>query len=195
MSKYWSAAALRLAPLAGVIALVTGTPMLAALIVEDRAPWPSALAQSTLAGLTCGVLSMLILATADAVSAARTAARFGLSLESAAAQLPSVRRLSADTPGVTAFQLADSALHAIRNAQTPVTFEVVELGHGRVSLTCESPSGHHIQVSIDITVVEGRAVAVITCRPTASRQRLDNAWSWAIGGALEPHVRAALNDG
>ncbi|MEH0419001.1 hypothetical protein [Streptomyces sp. B21-083] len=72
--------------------------------------------------------------------------------------------------------------------------EVLELGHGKVSLICRTPYGPQVQVSIDLAVTEGRAVAVITCRPTSSWKRLDGGASWAIAGTLERHVRAALDE-
>jgi hypothetical protein len=192
--KYWSAVVRRVAPVAGLTALVVGGAMLAALLVGDGAPWTSALTQSALAGLTCSVLFTLVVTTPDTVTAVRTAAHYGLSLEPAAARLPGIRQVTADTPGATAFQLADSALHAIKKTQTPVISEVLELSHGKVSLICKSPYGPEIHVSIDITVTEGRALAVLTCRPTTSWKRLDGGASWAIAGTLERHVRAALND-
>ncbi|NEA62357.1 hypothetical protein [Streptomyces sp. SID12488] len=189
---YWSAVVRRVAPAAGLVALVVGGAMLAVLLVGDGAPVASALGQSTLAGLICGVAFLLVVPVPDTVAAARTASHYGLPLEPAAARLPAVRRVVADTPGITAFQLADSALHTITKAQTPVVAEVLELGHGKVSLICGTPYGPQVQVSIDIAVTDGRAVAVITCRPTTSWKRLDGGASWAIAGALEHHVRAAL---
>jgi len=194
MITYWLAVVRRVAPAAGLTALVVGGAMLTVLLVGDGSPVASALGQSALAGLTCGVLFTLVVATPDTVAAARAAAHYGLSLDPAAARLPAVRRVTADAPGATAFQLADSVLHVIKKAQTPVVAEVLELGHGRVSLICDTPYGPQIQVAIDIAVAEGRAVAVLTCRPTTTWKRLDGGASWAIADTLECHVRAALND-
>ncbi|MGY1498092.1 hypothetical protein ACW4TU_16075 [Streptomyces sp. QTS52] len=194
MITYWSAVVRRVAPAAGLIALVVGGAMLAALLVGDGAPVVSALGQSALAGLICGVAFLLVVPAPDTVTAARTASHYGLPLEPAAARLPAVRRVTADTPGATAFTLADSVLHTIKKAQTPVVAEVLELGHGKVSLICGTRHGPQVQVSIEIAVTEGRAAAVITCRPTTSWKRLDGGASWAIAGALERHVRAALTE-
>ncbi|NEC91914.1 hypothetical protein [Streptomyces sp. SID12501] len=193
---YWSAVVRRVAPVAGLVAFVVGGAMLAASLVGDGAPVASALGQSALAGLICGVAFLLVVPVPDTVAAARTASHYGLSLEPAAARLPAVRRVTADTPGVTAFQLADSVLHTIKKAQTPVIAEVLELGHGKVSLICGTPYGPRVQVSIDIdiAVTGGSAVAVITCRPTTSWKRLDSGASWVIAGTLERHVRAALTE-
>ncbi|MFB6837882.1 hypothetical protein [Streptomyces sp. NPDC056361] len=194
MIKYWSAVVCRVAPAAGLVAVVVGGAMCAVLLLGDGAPWTSALAQSALAGLTCAVLFTLAVTTADTVTAVRTAVRYGLLLEPAAARLPSLRQVTADTPGATAFQLADSVLHAIKKAQAPMVSEVLELSHGRVSLMCTSPYGPEIHVSINITVADGRALAALTCRPVTSWKRLDGAASWTTAGILEPHVRAALKD-
>jgi hypothetical protein len=54
--------------------------------------------------------------------------------------------------------------------------------------------GPPVQVSIDITVAGGKAVAGITCRPTTAWKRLHGGASWAIGGLLERQVRATLNE-
>jgi len=194
MVTYWSAVVRRVAPAAGLIALLVGGAMLAALLLGDGAPFASSVAQSALAALTCGVAFLLVVPVPDTVTAVRTASRYGLPLEPTAARLPAVRRITADTPGATPFQLADSALHTIKKAQTPVVAEVLELGHGKVSLICRTPYGPQVQVSIDLAVTEGRAVAVITCRPTSSWKRLDGGASWAIAGTLERHVRAALGE-
>ncbi|WP_329272207.1 hypothetical protein [Streptomyces sp. NBC_01451] len=191
---YWLAVVRRVAPAAGLIALVAGGAMLAVLLVGDGVPVASALGQSALAGLICGVAFLLVVPVPDTVTAVRTASHYGLLLESAAARLPAVRRVTADTSGATAFQLADSILHTIKKAQTPVIAEVLELGHGKVSLICKTPYGPQIQVSVDIAVAEGRAVAVITCRPTTSWKRLDGGASWAIAGTMERHARAALSE-
>ncbi|MFG2480222.1 hypothetical protein [Streptomyces fagopyri] len=192
MIKYWSAVVGRLAPVAGLAAAVVGAAMLAALLVCDEAPWTSALTQSALAGVTCGVRFTLVVSIPDTVTAVRTAAHYGLSLEPAAARLPGIRRVAADTPGATAFQLADSTLYAIKKARTSVISEVLKLGHGMAVLICKSPYGPEIHVSMDFTVTEGRTLAVLTCRPTTSWKRLDGGASWAIQGTRERHVRAAL---
>ncbi|WP_055523210.1 hypothetical protein [Streptomyces graminilatus] len=194
MITYWPAVVRRVAPVAGLIALVAGGAMLAVLLVGDGDSVGSALGQSALAGLVCGVAFLLVVPVPDTVTAARTASHYGLSLEPAAARLPAVRRVTADTPGATAFQLADSVLHTVKEAQTPVVAEVLELGHGKVSLVCKTPYGPRVQVSIDLAVTEGKAVAVITCRPTVSFKRLDGGASWAISGMLERHVRVALHE-
>ncbi|WP_330288250.1 hypothetical protein [Streptomyces sp. NBC_00576] len=184
----------RVAPVAGLIALVAGGAMLAVLLVGDGAPFAPALGQSALAALTCGVVFLLVVPVPETVTAVRTASNYGLSLEPTAARLPAVRRVTADTSDATAFQLADSVLHAIKKAQTPVVAEVLELGHGRVALICEAPYGPPVQVSVDITVAGGKAVADITCRPTITWKRLDGGASWAIAGMLERQVRATLNE-
>lgn len=101
------------APAAGLAALVVGAATLTTLLVGDGGPWASALTQSTPIGLTCGVLFTLVVTTADTCTAVRTAAHYGLSLEPTAARLPCIRHVAADTSGVTALQLPDSALHAI----------------------------------------------------------------------------------
>ena len=194
MITYWSAVVRRVAPVAGLITLVAGGAMLAVLLVSDGAPLAPALGQSALAALTCGVAFLLVVSVPDTVTAVRTASYYGLSLEPTAARLPAVRRVTADTSGATAFQLADSVLHAIKRAQTPVVADVLELRHGRVALICEAPYGPLIQVSIDITVAGGKAVAGITCRPTTTWKRLDGGASWAIAGLLERQVRATLNE-
>ncbi|MEU6224054.1 hypothetical protein [Streptomyces sp. NPDC047042] len=190
---YWAAVVRRVAPAAGLIALAVGGVILAVLLVADGVPLASALGQSVLAGLTCGAAFLLVVPVPDTVTAVRTASHYGLSLDPAAARLPAVRRVTADSPGATPFQLADSALHAIKLARTPVVAEVQELGHGKVALICQAPYGPRVQVSIDITVAEGRTVAAIVCRPTVAWKRLDGGASWAIAGTLERSVRAALS--
>ncbi len=195
MVTYWSVVVRRVAPAAGLIALVVGGAILAVLLLGDGAPVASALGQSALAGLFCGAAFLLIVPVPDTVTAARTASHYRLPLEPAAARLPAVRRVTADTPGATAFQLADTVLHTIKKARTPVVAEVLELGHGTVSLICGTPYGTQVRGSIDIAVTGGTAVAVITCRPTVTWKRLDGGASWAIAGTLERHVRAALDEG
>ncbi|MFF4249391.1 hypothetical protein ACFYY2_33725 [Streptomyces sp. NPDC001822] len=193
MIKYWSAVVRQVAPVAGLTALMVGAATLTALLVGDGAPWASALIQSTLVGLTCGVLFALIVTTADTVTAVRTAAHYGLSLKPAAARLPGIRTVAADAQGATAFQLADSALHAIKKAQTPAISEVLDLSHGSVSLICKTPYGPEIRVSIDITITDGKARAVLTCQPISSWKRLDGGSSWVIADTLQHCVQAALN--
>ncbi|MFJ8007581.1 hypothetical protein [Streptomyces fagopyri] len=100
--------------------------------------------------------------------------------------------MAAATRGVTAFQLADSTLYALKRAQIPVISEVLKLGHGQAALICKSAYGPEIHVSIDCTVTDSRTLAAFTCRPTTSWKRLDGGASWAIAGTLEHHVRAAL---
>jgi hypothetical protein len=194
MVTYWSAVVRRVAPAAGLIALVVGGAMLAALLLGDGAPLASSFAQSALAALICGVAFLLVVTVPDTVTAVRTASHYGLPLEPSAARLPAVRRVTADTPGATAFQLADSTLHTIKKARTPVVAEVLELGHGKVSLICGTPHGTPVRVSIDIAVTGGTALAVVTCRPTTTWKRLDGGASWAIAGMLERQVRATLNE-
>lgn len=174
-----------------MLAVVFGGFVTAVLISEDGYAWPTALCQGTLLGLAMAAVLATVLTTMSTWGAARAASRAGLALTAEAVTLPCTARFRLPAPsGTTAYQLTDSALHALRQIPVPRIDDVEEFTHGKLTPVCARSHGTPVRLRVFIekdgetatVTMEARPVSCPQGRSRGSRQR----------GDVSPRVSAGL---
>ncbi|MFE7580875.1 hypothetical protein ACFU5Y_04820 [Streptomyces gardneri] len=193
MLGYCLAVVRRLALPALAIGTVLAAAMTAALVLGDGTPWSEVAPQALAAGAVGAFAFTALLTITTAVSAARTARRYGLTLDPEAVTLPSVREVRLPAiEGRTAFQLTDSVRHLVEKDPVLRVDEVTAFGHGILDLTLRGPSASTVFVRVRVTTGPQETATVVEARPAATYKRLDAAACWAVARVVEERVARAL---
>ncbi|MFI9213120.1 hypothetical protein ACIGW7_33945 [Streptomyces sp. NPDC053253] len=193
MLGYCLAVVRRLALPALAIGAVLAAAMTALLVLGDGTPWSGAAPQALAAGAAGAFAFTAALTATTAMSAARTARRYGLALGPEAVALPSVREVRMPTiEGRTAFQLTDSVRHVVEKDPVLRVDEVTAFGHGVLDLTLRGPSASTVLVRVRVTTGPKETAAVVEARPAATYKQLDAAACWSVARVVEERVARAL---
>ncbi|MFF9122917.1 hypothetical protein ACF09J_06385 [Streptomyces sp. NPDC014889] len=194
MFSYWLAVVRRAAGTIAAIFVICGGAM-AGVTLWDGGTWATVLFRGALAGFVPGAVMAVVGATSNTWKAARAASRHGLTLSAEAVPLPCTAEIRVPIrPGITAYQLTDSVLHALKQLPAPEIDEVKEFTHGKLTLICRKSLSGPVRFHVSITTDQDSATVAMDARPTATWKLLDDGASWSVLKAFEPHVGKAVKD-
>ncbi|MFB7456692.1 hypothetical protein [Streptomyces sp. NPDC056188] len=195
MLSYWLATIRRAAVVIAIIGACLGVFMAGVIIWEDPSAWADALLQGTLGFLVLSAFMAVVLPASNTWHAARTVSRHGLTLSAEAVPLPCTAEIRVPIrPGITAYQLTDSVLYALKQLPAPEIDEVKEFTHGELTLICRKSLRLPVRFHISITTDRDTATVTMDARPTATWKIVDDAASWTVLKTFEPHVSKAVHD-
>ncbi|AJE40934.1 hypothetical protein [Streptomyces nodosus] len=195
MFTYWLAVVRRAAMALSVCAVLCGGAMAGVMIWDNATAWAAALLQGALFGLAVSAAVAIAGATSNTWKAARAASHHGLTLSAEAVRLPCTAEIRVPIPpGITAYQLTDSVLHALKQLPAPEIDEVKEFTHGKLTLICRKSLSLPVRFHVSITTDQDAAIVAMEARPKAAWRMMDDGASWSVLKAFAPHVSKAVHD-